>query len=65
MNVHHRNFFMEGVMDSTVTTHNKGYSTTGNTKVFHRYLPKEVGELLIYYLWLVQPICRKLEMFLP
>jgi hypothetical protein len=64
MNGHHRNLFMGGVMDSTVTTYRKGHSTTGNTKVFHRYLPKGVGELLIYYLWLVQPICRKLELFL-
>ena len=53
---------MEDVMESTVTTYHKSYSTTGNTQVFHRYLPKEVGELLIYYLWLVQPFCGKLEM---
>ena len=62
VNGHHRNVFIEGGMVSTVTTYHKGYSTTGNTKIIHRYLPKEVGELLIYYLWLVQPFCRKLEM---
>ena len=49
-------------MVSTVTTYHKGYSTKGTPKIIHRYLPKEVGELLIYYLWLVQPFCRKLEM---
>jgi hypothetical protein len=62
VNGHHRNVFIEGGMVSTVTTYHKGYSTTGNTKIIHRHLPKEVGELLIYYLWLVQPFCRKLEM---
>jgi hypothetical protein len=62
LNSHHRNVFVEGGMVSTVTTYHKGYSTTGNTKIIHSYLPKEVGELLIYYLWLVQPFCRKLEM---
>jgi hypothetical protein len=62
VNDHHRNVFIEGGMVSIVTTYHKGYSTTGNTKIIYRYLPKEVGELLIYYLWLVQPFCRKLEM---
>jgi hypothetical protein len=61
MNGHYRNVFIEGGIVSTVTTYHKGYSTTGNTKIIYRYLPKEVGELLIYYLWLIQPFCRKLE----
>lgn len=59
---HHRSVFVDGGMVNTVTTYHKGYSTTGNTKIIHRFLPKEVGELLVYYLWLVQPFCRKLEM---
>ena len=62
INGYYRNVFIEGSMVSTVTTYHKGYSTTRNTKIIYRYLPKEVGELLIYYLWLVQPFCRKLEM---
>jgi hypothetical protein len=49
-------------MVSTVTTYHKGYSTTGSTKIIYRYLPKEVGELLVYYLWLVRPFYRKLEL---
>jgi hypothetical protein len=53
VNGHHRNVFIEGGMVSTVTTYLKGYSTTGNTKIIHRCLPKEVGELLIHYPWLV------------
>jgi hypothetical protein len=60
-NEHHKNVFVENGMISTVTTYHKGYSASGNTKIIHRYLPREVGELFIYYLWLVQPFCRKLE----
>jgi hypothetical protein len=62
MNGHHRNVFVENGMISTVTTYHKGYSGSENTKIIHRYLPKEVGELLVYYLWLIQPFCRKLEL---
>jgi hypothetical protein len=50
MNGYYRNVFIEGGIVSIVTTYHKGYSTTRNTKIIHRYLPKEVGELLIYYL---------------
>ena len=52
---HHRNIFVDSGMISTVTSYHKGYSVTGSTKIIHRFLPKEVGELLVYYLWLVQP----------
>jgi hypothetical protein len=44
---HHRSVSIEGGMVSTVTTYHKGYRPTGNTKIIHRYLPKEIGELLI------------------
>ena len=47
---HHRGVFIDNGMVSTVTTYHKGYSVTGSTKIIHRYLPKEVGELLVYYL---------------
>jgi hypothetical protein len=59
---HHRNVFIDNGMVSTVTEWHKGYSITGSTKIIHRYLPKEVGELLIYYLWLIQPFHRKLRL---
>jgi hypothetical protein len=50
VNGYHRNVFIEGRIVSTVTTYYKGYSTTRNTKIIYRYLPKEVGELLVYHL---------------
>jgi hypothetical protein len=36
-----------------VTLYHKNYVATSSTKVIHCYLPSEVGELLVYYLWLV------------
>jgi hypothetical protein len=59
---HHRNVFIEEGLISTVTSYHKGYNITGSTKIIHRYLPKEVSELLVYYLWLVLPFSQKLDM---
>jgi hypothetical protein len=50
-----RNIFVENGLMVYVTTYHKGYSISGNTKIIHQYLPKEVGLLLMYYLWLVIP----------
>jgi hypothetical protein len=55
VNGHHRNVFIDGGAVSTVTIYHRGYSTMGNTKIIHRYLAKEIGELLIYYLLFIQP----------
>jgi hypothetical protein len=60
VNGSHRNLFVDNGMVSAVTTYHKGYSTTGPTKIIHHSLLKEVGELLVYYLWLVRPFYRKL-----
>lgn len=59
--IHHRNVFIEDGLVSTVTTYHKGYSVTGSTKIIHRYLPREVSELIVYYLWLILPFCQALE----
>ena len=59
---HHCNIFIENGMVSTVTSYHKGYNVTGSTKIIHRYLLKEVGELLVYYLWLILPFCQQLEL---
>lgn len=58
---HHRNIFIEDGVVGTVTTYHKGYNVTGSTKIIHRYLPREVSELLIYYLWLILPFWEKME----
>ncbi|KAI1663260.1 DUF3505 domain containing protein [Pyrenophora tritici-repentis] len=57
----HRGVFVEEGLISTVTSYHKGYNITGSTKIIHRYLPKEVSELLVYYLWLVLPFWQQLD----
>ena len=43
-----------------MTCYHKGYSIQGSTKIIHCYLPKEVSELVVYYLWLVLPFSQQL-----
>jgi hypothetical protein len=57
----HRGVFFEEGLISTVTSYHKGYNITGSTKIIHRYLPKEVSELLVYYLWLVLSFWQQLD----
>jgi hypothetical protein len=33
-----------------VTEYHKGYSISGSVKIIYRYLPREVGELIVYYI---------------
>jgi hypothetical protein len=44
-----------------VTYYHKGYSVTGTTKIIHRYLSSNVGELLLYYVWLIVPFLSQLS----
>lgn len=57
-----RNVFVENGLVSFVTSYHKGYSIQGSTKIIHRYLPKEVSELVVYYLWLVLPFTNQLRL---
>jgi superfamily II DNA or RNA helicase len=57
----HRNIFIEDGMVVFVTRYHKGYVVSGDVKIIHRYLPCEVGELLVWYLWLVLPFQQRLE----
>lgn len=54
----HRNIFIEHGLVSTATAYHKGYSISNSTKIIHRYLPKVVSELVVYYLWLILPFCQ-------
>jgi RecQ family ATP-dependent DNA helicase len=56
-----RNIFVEDGLVAFVTTYHKGYRSSGNIKIVHRYLPREIGELLVYYLWLVRPFHERLQ----
>ncbi len=57
----HRNIFIEDGMVVFVTRYHKGYAVSGDVKIIHRYLPREVGELLVWYLWLVLPFQQRME----
>jgi hypothetical protein len=57
----HRNVFIEDGMLVFVTRYHKGYNLSGDVKIIHWYLPREVGELVVWYLWLVLPFQQRLE----
>lgn len=57
-----RGIFLEDGMVAFVTRYHKGYSSSQKMKVIHRYVPQEVGELVVYYLWLVEPFVKQLQL---
>ncbi|UPX19607.1 uncharacterized protein EKO05_0009865 [Ascochyta rabiei] len=60
-NAESRRLFVKDGLMVYVTMYHKGIRQTSNAKVIYRYLPREVGELLFYYLWMVLPFWQKLE----
>ncbi|CAN9210663.1 hypothetical protein AA0121_g11547 [Alternaria tenuissima] len=62
VNGHHRSIFIKNGLVSTVTSYHKGYNIVGSTKIIHRYLPKEVSKLVVYYLWFILPFWRSLDL---
>lgn len=56
-----RNIFIHEGMVCFVTMYHKGFRKTGNVKIIHRYLPREVGELLVWYMWLVLPFWQSVQ----
>ena len=57
----YRNLFIEGGLVSIVTTYHKSYSLQGTVKIIHRFLPKEVSEIMVQYIWLILPFKQFLE----
>jgi len=58
----HRCIFVENGLVVIVTYYDKGYNITGTEKIIHRYLPQEIGELLLLYIWLVLPMRQQLQL---
>ena len=56
-----RGIFVDSGLVMFVTAYHKGYSASQSMKVVHRYVPHEVGEVVMYYLWLVRPFERILR----
>lgn len=48
-----QNLAIENGLVCFVTSYHKNYFTMNFTKIIYCYLPLEVSELLVYYLWLV------------
>ena len=46
----HRNIFVKDGLVVFVTRYYKEYAMSGDVKVIHRYLPREVEELVVWYL---------------
>jgi hypothetical protein len=57
----HRNIFSKDGMVVFVTRYHKGYNVSGNIKIIHRYLPRKVGELVVWYMKLVLQFQQWLE----
>ena len=57
----HRNIFIKDGIVVFVTRYYKGYNVSGDVKIIYRYLPREVGELVVWYLWLVLPFQQRFE----
>ncbi|KAK5263115.1 hypothetical protein LTR96_011463, partial [Exophiala xenobiotica] len=71
LTVQHRNsatvegrgiFISDGMVQFT-TGYHKGYGHSGKPKIIHRFVPREVGELVVYFLWLVQPFVDIMQGF--
>lgn len=50
-----RGIFIEDGLVVFVTKYHKNIGQTGQGKVIHRYVPREVGALVVYYLWFITP----------
>lgn len=56
-----RNIFIHKGMVCFVTMYHKNFRSTGEAKIIHRYVPREVGSLLVWYLWLVLPFWQAVQ----
>ncbi|KAJ9129553.1 DEAD-like helicases superfamily protein, partial [Pleurostoma richardsiae] len=56
-----RNIFIQRGMVCLVTWYHKNMEARDAYKIIHRYLPREVGEALVRYLWLVLPFAQQIQ----
>ncbi|BCR88806.1 uncharacterized protein ACHE_50004A [Aspergillus chevalieri] len=55
-----RNVFIEDGMVTLVTAYHKGFHASNDSKLIHRYVPRAVGELVVWYMWLAMPFIDQL-----
>ena len=56
-----RKIFVQRRIVCFVVWYHKNMRSTDQAKVVHRFLPREVGELLVWYLWLVLPFWQQIQ----
>lgn len=56
-----RNILAHERMMCFVTSYHKNFRQTGQAKVAHRYFPREIGESLVWYLWLALPFWQQVQ----
>lgn len=57
----HRGIMIDQGMIASITSYHKGFSASPSQKCVHRFVLQEVGELVVYYLWLIEPFFRVLQ----
>ena len=56
-----RNIFISKGQVCFVTAYHKNFQQTNQAKIIHRFMPRAVGELLVWYLWLVLPFWQDVQ----
>ena len=56
----HRGIFIHNGLVEIVCDYHKGASS-GVNKIIHRFVPQEVGQLIVLYLWAVGPFVEMLQ----
>ncbi|KAG5930765.1 hypothetical protein E4U59_000893, partial [Claviceps monticola] len=56
-----RNIFISKGEVCFVTAYHRNFQQTNQAKIIHRFLPRAVGELLVWYLWLVLPFWQEVQ----
>jgi hypothetical protein len=60
-----RNLFLFGGLVALVPQYYKGYHVNKTPCIAYCYLPRRVGSLLVWYLWLVRPYGKLITAFQP
>lgn len=50
-----RNIFLYKGLVAVVPRYHKGYNRDKSVKTIYRFLPREIGSLLVWYIWLIRP----------
>ena len=62
-----RSLWAPYALDYSCTQGTRGDSKVfiGSTKIIHRYPPRDVNELFVYYVWIVRPFVQELNLLVP